>query len=264
MIIQRVVTAIVLGVAILSAIWFLPAYAIGWLALALVALGTVEITRMTLEDNVERAAVTAGTLVVATLIVYHLTGETVLLIMMGILFIFAALIMWRSREMKGAAHRLGIATFTMIYLGVSMPFWALLRDQSDGRWWVLLALVPACLCDVFAYLAGKAFGKHKLAPLVSPHKTVEGFFGALIGSVIGTAAVVYLGLRWMPVWHAVLIALAMWLVSPMGDLIESMVKRSSGVKDSGAILPGQGGLMDRLDALIFAGPLIYAYVKLVI
>jgi len=261
MIVKRVITAIVLGIAILSAVWFLPAAAFKWLILAVIFLGLLEIARMTLTDKVERTVVVLGSTAIAVGILMGLNAQAQLLSMVGILFVFAVVIMSRSKEMRGAADRLGVATMAMIYLGVAMPFWSLLRDYGDGRWWVLLALVPASLCDTFAYLFGKAFGKHKLAPLVSPNKTVEGYIGALMGSVMGTAVVVYLGLRWLPIWKAALIAVVMWFVSPMGDLIESMIKRSSGVKDSGNILPGQGGIMDRLDALIFAGPLVYAFVR---
>ncbi len=97
--------------------------------------------------------------------------------------------------------------------------------------------------------------------MVSPNKTLEGYAGALLGSALGTGIVFAWGLQEYAVVHAVAIALLIWIVAPMGDLIESMLKRSFGVKDSGTLLKGHGGILDRLDALIFSGPVVYAYAK---
>jgi phosphatidate cytidylyltransferase len=103
-----------------------------------------------------------------------------------------------------------------------------------------------------------------MAPTVSPNKTIEGFFGALVGSAVGTFGIVLMGLKWMPLWQAAVLTLVMWWVSPMGDLVESMLKRSAGVKDSGTIIRGHGGVMDRLDALVFAAPMVYAFAWLAV
>ncbi len=257
----RIIVGAVLAIAILAAIWFLPAAEFRWLVLIVIAIGLAELTRMRLDDAVERWTVIIGGLIVATALSLGLPHPAALLIIVGVLFVYALVIMWRSTAMEGAADRLGFAVLAMIYLSVAVSFWTLLRNLDGGRWWVLLAVAPACLCDTFAFLVGKAVGRRKLAPMVSPKKTVEGFIGALAGSVAGTAAVVYAGGRWIPLWHAAILALAMWLVSPMGDLIESMIKRSCGVKDSGTVIKGHGGVLDRLDALVFAGALVFVYAK---
>ena len=132
------------------------------------------------------------------------------------------------------------------------------------RWVLLLAMVPACLCDVFGLIAGKCVGRHKLAPMVSPNKTVEGLIGALAGSMLGAFAVRYAILPELSALAVAGLAVVIWISSPFGDLVESLMKRSCGVKDSGAIIPGHGGVLDRLDALVFTGPAAYAYVKYVI
>lgn len=260
----RIITAVLLGVGLFAAIWWLPLDFFAFFILAVIAMGLVEFTRMFLTDQVERWTVIAGCLLVAASLLFGLPHPAVLLIVIGVLFIFSLVIMYRSKAMEGAAGRLGIAALGIIYLGLSMPFWMALRSMPDGRWWVLLALVPACLCDTFAYLVGKLVGKHRMASVVSPNKTVEGFFGALIGSAVGTFGVVLLGLRWIPLWQAAILTLVMWWVSPMGDLVESMLKRSAGIKDSGTIIRGHGGVMDRLDALIFAAPMVYAFAWVVV
>lgn len=258
---MRILVGIVLAAAMFAAIWFLPAAGFRWLVVAVIAAGLAELARMRLSDMVERWAVVIGGVLVAVTIALGVPHTVVLLIIVGVLFADALIVMRRSTTMEGAADRLGFAIFAMIYLSVAVSFWTLLRNLDGGRWWVLLALVPACLCDTFAYLIGTAIGRHAFAPLVSPKKTMEGFVGALVGSLVGTVAVVYVGGGWIPLWHAVILAFAMWWVSPMGDLVESMIKRSCGVKDSGTAIKGHGGVLDRLDALVFAGALVFVYAK---
>lgn len=256
---MRVIMAFIMAVIVLAAIWFLPPDIFRWFVLAVIAIGTYELARMRFFDRVERWMVICGVIVVAFAMLMKLQGDAILLLLVGILFVFSVGIMKRTPLMEGAWDRLGCAVFVLIYLGVAFPYWALLYGLNNGRWWVLIALLPACLCDTTAYIAGKTCGKHKFAAEVSPNKTLEGFIGALAGSLIGTFVIWQLGGRWIPWWHALVLALVMWWVSPFGDLIESMLKRSVGVKDSGSIIKGHGGMMDRLDALIFAGPLVYAY-----
>lgn len=257
----RVIMAIVLGSAFVSAIWWTSPAQIVWLALAVIGVGLYELMRMRIADAVERWVAIAAGLAVASSIVFGMSLHVVMLVMVGGLFAAAVAIMARSPTMDGAADRLGFAALGMIYVGVAMTFWMLLRRMDNGVFWVLLALAPACLSDAFAFLVGKAFGRRRFVPKVSPNKTLEGFFGALIGSVLGIAAVLWAGDFWIPVWHAAIIAVALWLVSPAGDLVESMIKRGCGVKDSGRIIKGHGGALDRLDALIFAAPLVYVYAK---
>lgn len=256
---MRLIMAMILAVVVLAAIWFLPPSIFRWFVVAVIAVGGYELARMRFFDRFERWLVLLGVLCVAIMMVIGVSGDIVLINLVAVIFIFSLGVMKRTPTMEGVWDRLGCAAFIVIYLGVAFPYWALLHGMEYGRWWVLLALVPACLCDTAAYITGKAFGKHKFAPQVSPNKTIEGFIGALAGSLIGTFAVWQIGGRWIPWWHALILALMMWWVSPFGDLIESMLKRSVGVKDSGTIIKGHGGMMDRLDALIFAGPLVYAY-----
>lgn len=260
----RVIVAIVLGAAVLAAIAYLPASEFRWLVLAVIALGFVEITRMRFTDPVERWSVAVAGFVVASGMIVRVSAPALALLLSAAVFACALVVMRRTRSMEGSADRLGFAAFALIYLGIAMPMWSWVRELDGGQWWVLMGLVPACLSDTFAFLAGKAFGRRKFAPIVSPNKTIEGFMGALAGSLIGAFGVWVAAGRPYPRYHAVIIAFLIWWVAPMGDLIESMIKRSVGVKDSGTIIKGHGGVLDRLDALIFAGPFIYAYAKYVV
>ena len=114
--------------------------------------------------------------------------------------------------------------------------------------------------DSFAYLTGKAFGKHKLFERISPKKTIEGFVGGLIGAMLIATAISYYSGR--PLWQWLILAVILVVTGAVGDLVESSFKRTAKVKDSGTILPGHGGLLDRLDSLIFASP--FAYLTLLI
>lgn len=258
----RVVTAVVLGLLILGIVFFLPPWGIQALAVLAVALGMLEYTRMFFADVVERWLTVVAGIAVAGVMVFA-PGPTgfMPLVLSAVLFLLALVFMNRAAELQGSASRLALAMMGVVYLGVAFPFWSWVALMSAGKGLLLLGLVPACLCDTFALLAGKSFGRHKMAPRVSPGKTIEGLAGALVGSIAGVFLVRWALLPSFPASDALLLCLIVWVTSPFGDLVESYLKRSSGVKDSGTIIPGHGGVLDRLDALIFTGPAVFAYFK---
>ena len=261
----RIVAAIVMALAVLGVVWWLPAWGLSIFILLAAGVGLAEFTRMFLADRVERwTAFGAGLVAAGCMIFSRDDAEAVVLVLAGLLFVVALLFMRRAQALEGIADRLGLAVMGVLYLGVAFPVWSWLASLPAGRSIVLLALVPACLCDTFGLATGKAFGRHKLAPLVSPKKTQEGLAGALVGSIIGVFLMRLILLPQLPFADAAALAVVIWIASPMGDLIESMIKRSAGVKDSGTIIPGHGGLLDRLDALTFAGPFAYVYVKYIL
>jgi phosphatidate cytidylyltransferase len=260
------ITAILLGLGIVTLVWWLPARAFDALVLALVAWGAFEYSRMFFQDAFERnmTMLSMFAAAMAMLSARRCSMEFLIPEFTMLVFVLALAFMWRTKELPGVAGRLGTAAFGVAYMGAALPVWAWIRAMDNGASFVLLALAPACLCDTFAYLAGKFFGRHKFAALVSPNKTMEGFFGALVGSVVGVFLVRHLLLPNLPLIHASILSLVIWMTSPFGDLVESMLKRSCGVKDSGTIIPGHGGILDRLDALVFTGPAAYLYFKLAI
>ena len=138
---------------------------------------------------------------------------------------------------------------------------ALFVTTHDGHWPVL-AMAIAWSSDTGAYFAGRFFGKHKLAPRVSPKKTVEGAIGGLLGSVVAAIVMSTVFMHDLPLAHAIVIAIVGNILGQLGDLAESLIKRSTGTKDSGSILPGHGGLLDRIDALMFTAFICLAYVVL--
>jgi phosphatidate cytidylyltransferase len=122
-----------------------------------------------------------------------------------------------------------------------------------------MTLMFAWMPDSAAYFAGRAFGRTKLYEAVSPKKTREGFVGGLLGGVVGALLAHFWYLPQIPLAHAVGLAVVCACVGQLGDLVESLLKRSTDIKDSGNILPGHGGLLDRIDGLLFVAPLVYLY-----
>lgn len=143
----------------------------------------------------------------------------------------------------------------MMGLAVLVPAWVALvylRQQAYGAWLVLLLILVVALADSGGYFAGRRFGKHKLAPAVSPGKTWEGFVGGLLANLLLTAILCsVVAIDWR---LALAVVVPTSLVSVLGDLLESMVKRHAGVKDSGHILPGHGGILDRVDGITAGAP----------
>ncbi len=127
----------------------------------------------------------------------------------------------------------------------------------------MLLLGILMLADTFAFFVGHAVGRRRLAPLVSPGKTVEGALGGLVGGVVGAFAVRQLGLPELPVLHTAGLGVAVAAMGIVGDLDESLLKRWAGVKDSGTLFPGHGGMLDRLDSLLFGAPVLYYYFEYV-
>ena len=153
-----------------------------------------------------------------------------------------------------------------VYIGWAGAQFIALRAHPDGLFWMLTTLVATWAADSIAYFAGTAFGRNKLIPDVSPHKTWEGYLTAVAGATALTAASTLLwralgaGPSLAPI-HGLMIGLLVSVIGPVGDLGMSMFKRYAGAKDSSQLIPGHGGLLDRIDALMIAGLLAYHYVR---
>src|SRR5262245_34714052 len=165
------------------------------------------------------------------------------------------------RDTQPARAFLGISTslFGVVYVGFLLPHFIWIRRGPEGAAWVFFVFLVAMLGDTAGYTVGRVWGKHKLIPHVSPGKTIEGSVGSLLGNICGA------GLAW--IWllpeHSLLEILGLGLgagfLAQAGDLCESTVKRAFGAKDSGHLLPGHGGILDRVDSLLFPAAFIYYY-----
>jgi phosphatidate cytidylyltransferase len=158
-----------------------------------------------------------------------------------------------------AANRMGFLVLTPLYAGGMLSTIAMLHRLESGAAWVVLAMMLAWFGDTGGYFAGKAFGKHKLYPKVSPKKTVEGAIGAALASIGGALLAHFWYLPALPLVDGVILAICASIVGQAGDLTISLIKRSADVKDSGFIVPGHGGLLDRIDALVMTGFATWLY-----
>ncbi|GAB4364169.1 MAG: hypothetical protein Kow00128_05650 [Deltaproteobacteria bacterium] len=159
-----------------------------------------------------------------------------------------------GREKRRAA---ALAALGALYLGAVPAAWVWTVRLPDGRYWVLLGLAAIAAGDTAAYFTGKAFGRRPLAPRVSPNKTVEGALGGLAASLLAGIGIAAALLPAVSRGEAALASVVLGATGQAGDLFESWLKRKAGVKDSGSILPGHGGMFDRADAAIAAGPVLY-------
>ncbi|MFZ1986638.1 MAG: phosphatidate cytidylyltransferase [Desulfatitalea sp.] len=178
------------------------------------------------------------------LLVLHLIGAAILSI-------------FRFRRTQDAPVVVLKQVFGVLYIPVSLAFVVLLYSGSDGIHWIFLLLLVVAAGDTGAYYVGSYLGRHKLAPAVSPKKTVEGAIGGLAANLIAGVAYSMLFLPSIPLSGLILFTMVVGAVGQAGDLFESEFKRVAGVKDSGKLLPGHGGFLDRMDALIFAAPSAY-------
>jgi phosphatidate cytidylyltransferase len=151
--------------------------------------------------------------------------------------------------------------FPVLFVGLPFAFVVGLEVMpgANGPDLLLLAMVCVTLSDAGAYYAGSTFGTHPLAPVISPKKSWEGAVGGMVASVAGALLGHFWFFRRLPLAHAVALGVVLSTVGILGDLAESMLKRAAGVKDSSALLPGHGGVLDRLDSLLVAAPVLYYY-----
>jgi phosphatidate cytidylyltransferase len=158
----------------------------------------------------------------------------------------------------------GRVIFGVLYIPLLMSHFIMIRRTSSGILWVFFILVLAFAGDIAAYYIGRRLGRRKLLPEVSPGKTVEGTIGLIAGSVVGCLLFRQWFFPMLTVTHAVILGLVGSVVGQLGDLSESALKRAAGVKDSGVLLPGHGGILDRLDCLMFITPFVFYYQEFVI
>ncbi|WP_342606863.1 phosphatidate cytidylyltransferase [Syntrophotalea carbinolica] len=175
-------------------------------------------------------------------------------------FLFACVFLFRHGAIDKVSGQLALLLFGFIYISIPLAHLALLRSQPHGIQWVLLVLMMVMLNDTCAYFTGTFFGRRKLYPSVSPKKSVEGAIGGLGGSVLAAGLAHLTFAPWAALVPLLLLGLVVGVIAELGDLFESLLKRSFGVKDSGTLIPGHGGILDRLDSLMFAFPLTYYFI----
>ena len=257
---SRVLSALILLPIVIGAVWFLPPVATLLLAEVAAVLSFVEYSRIAraLGANVPRAV--AGAAVVAACAALGLASVPLEAVLLSALIALGALAVGGGQPGPAVLRDAAAALFPVFYIALPLGAIAAVRTIG-GREAVLLLLVTIVVSDSAQYYTGRAFGRRKLAPAISPGKTREGAIG---GIAFGTAVMVVGGMRVFPATGLALLVLVSATVVALGivgDLFESLLKRSAGVKDSSALIPGHGGVLDRIDSWLFAGPVYYLFVR---
>ncbi len=262
MTIKRLLTALVL----LPLVFFTISVGAPWhfalLVSFLACMGMVEFFTMALppERHAEMFpfAFLGGMMIFAPL----MPNLQLILVALGIAFLAAALhFLVRLKDIATVAHDLAMTITAFVYIPFTLAHLILLRQLPNGRSWLFLIMLIVMTNDTAAYYVGSAIGRRRLYPQVSPNKSIEGALGGLTASLLGALLAKFTFFSSLGYGDAVLAALLIGLAGQAGDLFESLLKRSFGVKDSGTVFPGHGGVLDRLDSIIFAAPVTY-YVTL--
>jgi len=250
-----IVIGLALAAALIFSLFFVKAFFMLFAGL-LIGFTTFELAsalRSIGRDVPRIPSVIAGLAVVPA--AFYLGAEGAWLVTLGgILFVA----LWRAVELAWARNRttarafwadLGVGAFIQLYVPFLAGFAVLLTAQPGGERWIFAALAIVVVVDIGAYASGLLFGKHKMAPRISPKKTWEGFAGAVIVAIVAGVlfGVLLLGEPW---WFGLIMGAAMVLTGTLGDLVESLIKRDMGIKDMSTWLPGHGGLLDRLDSIL--------------
>ena len=292
--IKRVATAVVLIPLVLLLVLKAPLYFLALVAGAVALLAIAEFLKLVTPYGVQPLTLTtyvfvalffvfvivASTnrtpLVETTAMVY---GTTLAAALAPFIFLTVAMRMRRANLTSGYPAA-AAAVFAFAYVAIPMALLVGIRQQPAGAIWTIYTLLAVWAGDIFAYFVGKSLGRHRMSPHVSPKKTWEGAAASIVASVIvGTLWIQHApgissallraglierpdgmwGLEQPPLWPIILLSAVVNIAAQLGDLVESLIKRGAGVKDSGTILPGHGGMLDRIDAMLFAVPVVWAY-----
>lgn len=257
----RILTALGIAGVAFVVLFVMPAGTFRLFMAVLLLVGSWEFSRLAALNTVSRGLLLTVQTILLSLALYHWSA----LASLSLPLLSAACLSWCLMLLRlisfhsGAAPGLNyrMLSFFSALAAISFAWYALgwLRDQATGEWLIMLLLFIIWAADIGAYFAGRSWGRHKLAPSISPGKTREGLLGGLVLALLVAQLLVFFsGMIAPPLWALLTIALVTTLVSAAGDLFVSIHKRTSGVKDSGQIFPGHGGVLDRFDSLLAGAP----------
>ena len=264
---KRILTAILLIAAVLAILFLGPLWLLATAAALVAALAAYEYRALAHQKDVY---IPLWWIIAATALVFFFTLRLpdfelpVLTLVTFILLTWSGFRAPLDRVLPDAAYGL----FGLIYIVYPLTLLPLIKAHEDGTGLLVFLFVCVWAGDTLALYIGKNFGRRKLAPRLSPNKTIEGSLASLMGSLLFGMGVYYLGIYLedrgytalhiaIPAWQMVLLAIVLNLAAQLGDLLESAIKRGADVKDSGSMLPGHGGILDRIDALLLAAPVLW-------
>jgi phosphatidate cytidylyltransferase len=262
----RLISGALLLVAVISAIWFLqPIFLLG-IAIVVALLAFREYVDIAARAGVHVSRPAGAMAVAVACVAVGMPGLPVEAALAGTTLGLSALALGSAtRATAGseggqALQAAAISAFAPLYIGLPMGLLSATR-WTLGREVVLLLILTVAISDTFQYYFGRTLGRHLLAPVISPKKTIEGAIGGYVGATLSLAVIGHWWLPQMSLPARIILAVAVASVGIVGDLFESLLKRSVGMKDASAVIPGHGGVLDRIDALIFAAPVFYIFVR---
>jgi phosphatidate cytidylyltransferase len=258
----RLLTAAVVLPPLLLLMFLGPAWGFYALVAVAVVVASRELFQMTHPGDVPAQVIGIAMCVAVSAALYFAGKDPriLLTVALGVPIIGVLIPLWRLGDIRTAALRTMTNVAAPFYIGAALATLAMIRrDFEFGSRWVFLCLCFSWLADTGGYFFGRFLGKTKLYEAVSPKKTRAGFVGAIVGSTVGGLIAHFLYLPNLSLAAAIGLGVVCGALGQFGDLVESLVKRSTGIKDSGSIVPGHGGMLDRIDALLIVSPLVYLF-----
>ena len=258
---KRVLTGVIAIPALCLLIGYGPEPTLFIMVLIAVALGLHEFYSLLLPDNKphERAIGILLGMVLASLIYLGNTSLLHALMCFSVIFL-CILYMLKSRNFTLAVSKIALTLFGILYIGFLLSYVTLIDKSASGKQWVFFLVSTVWAADISGFFAGSLVGRHKLYPKVSPNKTIEGLGGGVLGAIAVALVFRKLFFPLLDVSDCAVLGSFLALFGQMGDFTESMIKRSAHVKDSSSLIPGHGGVLDRLDSFLFSAPFLYYYI----
>lgn len=260
---KRIITAVILIPLIVYYIYYLPPFPFFFILLLIVVV--VSLWEFFSMYNLRKALYIPSILLGGVLFyVLCLYPERTIETTFGIISIILLIRLGITTLPSGSAKELGVIAIGFLYITTFLSFQWFLRNDIFGRENILLLYGSVWSADSMAYYIGTYIGRNKLCPSISPNKTIEGAIGSIIGGVVATLIIttIFYTHRDWTILKAIMIGAIIGVASVLGDLIESMFKRDAGVKDSSSIIPGHGGLLDKIDSVLLSAPLMYLIMRL--
>jgi phosphatidate cytidylyltransferase len=258
--VKRWLTGILLAAVLLAVIIFASAEILATIITIFIIGGVWEYNRIVFGKGFlkEKIEINIFAIVIPAVVLFGTSQLLVSVLTFCVLCVFI-LFLWSIKESTFDVLLVAKVIFGIMYIPLLTSHFILLRLLENGVYWILLVLIIAIVGDTAGLYIGKYFGKNKLSLLISPGKTIEGTIGLVFGSVLGSLIFSYFFFPDVSRVHILIISSVGSIIGQLGDLCESAIKRNYGLKDASSLLPGHGGLLDRMDSLIFVAPFVYYY-----
>jgi phosphatidate cytidylyltransferase len=258
--VKRWLTGILLAVVLLAVIILASAEILAALITLFIIGGVWEYNRIVFGKGFlkEKIEIYFFSVIIPVVVFFGNPQLLVSVLTLSVISVFI-IFLWSVKESTFDLMLVTKVIFGIMYIPLLTSHFILLRLLENGVYWILLVLIIAIVGDTVALYIGKYFGKNKLNILVSPGKTIEGTIGLIGGSVAGSLIFSYFFFPYISLVHIIIVSFVGSIIGQLGDLCESVIKRNYGLKDASSLLPGHGGLLDRMDSLIFIAPFVYYY-----